>query len=44
MKSSVKNGIPVLVLDVEDTLPAVLDSVFSREIKTVDNMPMIKFG
>ena len=30
MKSSVKNGIPVLVLDVEDTLPAVLDSVFSR--------------
>lgn len=30
MKSSVKNGIPVLVMDVEDTLPAVLDSVFSK--------------
>jgi dynein heavy chain len=44
MKSSVKNGIPVLLMDVEDTLPAVLDSVFSKEIKTIDNMPMIKFG
>ena len=44
MKASVKNGLPVLLLDVEDTLPAVLDSVFSKEIKTIDNMPMIKFG
>ncbi len=30
MKASVKNGLPVLLLDVEDTLPAVLDSVFSK--------------
>jgi dynein heavy chain len=44
MKASVKNGFPVLLTDVEDTLPAVLDSVFSKEIKMIDNMPMIKFG
>jgi len=30
MKSAVKNGNPVLLVDVEDTLPAVLDSVFSK--------------
>lgn len=30
LKSSVKNGIPVLLIDVEDTLPAVMDSVFSK--------------
>ena len=30
MKSSIKNGIPVLLIDVEDTLPAVLDSVFAK--------------
>lgn len=30
MKASIKNGIPVLVFDVENTLPAVLDSVFSK--------------
>jgi len=30
MKASVKNGVPVLLVDVEDTLPAVLDSVFSK--------------
>ena len=44
MKASVKNGLPVLLLDVEDTLPAVLDCVFTKEIKMIDNMPMIKFG
>lgn len=30
MKSSVKNGLPVLLVDVESTLPAVLDSVFGK--------------
>lgn len=44
MRSSVKNGLPVLIIDIEDTLPAVLDSIFTKQIKTVDNMPMIKFG
>ena len=44
MKASVKNGVPVLLIDIEDTLPAVLDSVFAREIKSIDNMPMVKFG
>lgn len=44
MKASVKNGLPVLLLDVEDTLPAVLDSIFAKEVKTIDNMPMIKMG
>ena len=39
-----KNGLPVLVVDVESTLPAVMDPIFSREIKTIDNMPMVKFG
>ena len=44
LKQSIKNGIPVLLIDVEDTLPAVMDSVFSKEIKNIDNMPMVKFG
>lgn len=44
LKQSIKNGIPVLLIDVEDTLPAVMDSVFSKEIKSIDNMPMVKFG
>jgi len=44
MKASVKNGVPVLLVDVEDSLPAVLDSVFAKEIKPIDNMPMVKFG
>ncbi len=30
MKNSIKNGFPTLLLDVEDTLPAVLDTVFSK--------------
>lgn len=44
VKSAVKNGFPVLLTDVETTLPAVLDSIFGKEIKTIDNMPMIKYG
>jgi hypothetical protein len=30
IKTSIKNGVSVLVFDIENTLPAVLDSVFSR--------------
>ena len=30
MRSSVKNGLPVLIIDIEDTLPAVLDSIFTK--------------
>lgn len=44
MKSSIKNGIPVLIFDIENTLPAVLDPIFGKEIKIIDNMPMIKFA
>ena len=44
MRASIKNGVPVLLIDIEDTLPAVLDSVFAKEVKMIDNMPMIKFG
>ena len=44
VKAAVKNGFPVLLTDIEDTLPAVLDSVFAKEIKKIDNMPMIKYG
>ena len=43
-KASIKNGIPILLFDIESTLPAVLDPVFAKEIKTIDNMPMVKFG
>lgn len=40
----IKNGYPVLMLDMDDTLPAVLDSVLAKEIQVIDNMDMIKFG
>lgn len=30
MKSSIKNGVPVLIFDIQNTLPAVLDSVFGK--------------
>ena len=44
VKAAVKNGFPVLLTDVEETLPAVLDSIFGKEVKKIDNMPMIKYG
>lgn len=44
MKSSIKNGVPVMILDIENTLPAVLDPIFGKEVKIIDNMPMIKFA
>lgn len=43
-KASIKNGVPMLLIDIEDTLPAVLDSVFAKQVKAIDNMPMIKYG
>ena len=30
MRASIKNGVPVLLIDVENTLPAVLDPLFSK--------------
>ena len=44
MKSAITNGLPVLLIDVEETLPAVLDNVFAKEIKIIDNMLKVKFG
>ena len=44
MKSAITNGLPVLLIDVEETLPAVLDNIFAKEIKIIDNMPKVKFG
>lgn len=44
MKSTITNGLPVLLIDVEEILPAVLDNIFSKEIKIIDNMPKVKFG
>lgn len=44
MKSSIKNGVPVLIFDIESTLPAVLDPIFGKEVKIIDNMPMVKFA
>ena len=44
MKSSIVNGLPVLLIDVEETLPAVLDNIFSKEIKMIDNIAKVRFG
>lgn len=33
-----------MILDIENTLPAVLDPIFGKEVKIIDNMPMIKFA
>jgi len=30
MKSAIKNGLPVLLINVEVTLPAVLDNIFAK--------------
>jgi len=30
MKSAITNGLPVLLIDVEETLPAVLDNIFAK--------------
>lgn len=30
MKSAITNGLPILLIDVEETLPAVLDNVFAK--------------
>jgi|JI6StandDraft_1071083.scaffolds.fasta_scaffold12359_5 dynein heavy chain len=44
MIGAIKNGYPVLLQDLEDSLPAVLDSVLGKEIQIIDNLEMVKFG
>lgn len=44
MKGSIKNGLPVLVEDVELSLPPILDQILSKDISNEEGINMVKFG